>query len=53
MPRSTATEFHGAPTQNASTWPLAMLSTMNGGGSTTRRMSSSGSTPPDAIQKRS
>ncbi len=28
MPRSTAIEFQGAPTQNASTWPLARLSTM-------------------------
>ena len=27
-PRSTAIEFHGAPTQNPSIWPLARLSTM-------------------------
>ena len=52
MPRSTATEFHGAPTQKASTCLLARLSTMYGGGNTTSRTSSSGSTPPAAIQNR-
>ena len=28
MPKSTATEFQGAPTQKPSTWPLTRLSTM-------------------------
>ena len=29
-----ASEFHGAPTQNPSNWPLRRVHTMNGGGTT-------------------
>ena len=52
-PASTATEFHGLPTQKPSMSPERSAATIWGGGTTTTSAASASSTPPIRAKARS